>query len=218
MIRLTQLRDVAVGSQNALTLSCVYISIWEVVSATLNVLLMQVGQNRKPSLSSTVGVWISSVDLTQPAWIQVSALPFSTQFSMFPFPHLRSANYDNNTLLVTCWELIGVKSLERCLACPDTRSGGCCSCHDEVDKELCSSQGWFYLPLKYVLFIESGLPWWLSGKESACHTGDTGSIPGLGRSPGEGNGSSLQCSCLETPGGAWWVRGSTESDPAERLT
>ena len=33
----------------------------------------------------------------------------------------------------------------------------------------------------------SGLPWWLSGKESACSAGDPGSIPGSGRSPGEGN-------------------------------
>ena len=37
------------------------------------------------------------------------------------------------------------------------------------------------------------------GKESACNTGDPGSIPGLGRSPGEGNGSPLQYSCLENP-------------------
>ena len=35
------------------------------------------------------------------------------------------------------------------------------------------------------------------GKESACNAGDSGSIPGLGRSPGEGNGNSLQYSCLE---------------------
>ena len=32
---------------------------------------------------------------------------------------------------------------------------------------------------------------------SACNAGDLGSIPGLGRSPGEGNGNPLQCSCLE---------------------
>ena len=41
-----------------------------------------------------------------------------------------------------------------------------------------------------------------AGKESACNaedTGDTGSIPGCGRSPGEGNGNPLQCSCLENP-------------------
>ena len=42
-------------------------------------------------------------------------------------------------------------------------------------------------------------------KVSACNAGDLGSIPGLGRSPGEGNGNPLQHSCLENPmdGGAW---------------
>ena len=42
-----------------------------------------------------------------------------------------------------------------------------------------------------------GLPWWLSGKEFAFNAEDTGSIPGSGRSPAEGNGNPLQCSCLE---------------------
>ena len=43
------------------------------------------------------------------------------------------------------------------------------------------------------------------GKASACNAGDLGLIPGLGRSPGEGNGNPLQCSCLENPmdRGAW---------------
>ena len=45
--------------------------------------------------------------------------------------------------------------------------------------------------------------------------GDTGSVPGLGRSPGDGNGSPLQYSCLENPmdKGAWWatVHGVTKS-------
>ena len=36
-------------------------------------------------------------------------------------------------------------------------------------------------------------------KESACNVGEVGSIPGLGRSPGEGNGNPLQYSCLENP-------------------
>ena len=36
-------------------------------------------------------------------------------------------------------------------------------------------------------------------KVSACNAGDPGSIPGLGRSPGERNGSPLQYSCLENP-------------------
>ena len=44
-------------------------------------------------------------------------------------------------------------------------------------------------------------------KESAYSAGDLGSIPGLGRSPGEGNGNPLQHSCLENPTdrGAWWA-------------
>ena len=51
-----------------------------------------------------------------------------------------------------------------------------------------------------------GFPGGLDGKESACNAGDPGSIPGLGRSPGEGNGNPLQYSCLENPTdrGAWW--------------
>ena len=42
-------------------------------------------------------------------------------------------------------------------------------------------------------------------KESTCNAGDLGSIPGLGRSPGEGSGNPLQYSCLENPmdRGAW---------------
>ena len=52
-----------------------------------------------------------------------------------------------------------------------------------------------------------GLPQRLSGKESTCNTGDVSSIPGLGRSPGEGTSNPLQCSCLENPRdrGAWWA-------------
>ena len=44
-------------------------------------------------------------------------------------------------------------------------------------------------------------------KVSACNEGDLGLIPGLGRSPEEGNGNPLQYSCLENPmdGGAWWA-------------
>ena len=48
-----------------------------------------------------------------------------------------------------------------------------------------------------LIFIGAGLPWWLSSKESPANAGDTGSIPGSGRCPGEGNGSPLQYSCLE---------------------
>ena len=54
-----------------------------------------------------------------------------------------------------------------------------------------------------------GFPGGLDGKESACHVGDLGSIPGSGKSPGEGKGYPLQCSCLENSmdRGAWWATG-----------
>ena len=48
-------------------------------------------------------------------------------------------------------------------------------------------------------FYNQGFPGGSDGKESACNAGDQGSIPGLGRSPGEGNGNPLQYSCLENP-------------------
>ena len=53
----------------------------------------------------------------------------------------------------------------------------------------------------------NGLPWWLSGKESACKAGDAGSVLGLGRCPGGGNSNPLQYSCLEKSmdRGAWWA-------------
>ena len=52
-----------------------------------------------------------------------------------------------------------------------------------------------------------GFPGGSEVKASASNTGDLGSIPGSGRSPGEGNGNPLQYSCLENPmdGGAWWA-------------
>ena len=50
-----------------------------------------------------------------------------------------------------------------------------------------------------------GIPGATDGKASVCNAGDLGSMPGLGRSAGEGNGSPLQYSCLENPidWGAW---------------
>ena len=52
-----------------------------------------------------------------------------------------------------------------------------------------------------------GFPHSSIGKESACNAGDLGSIPGPGRSSGEGNGNPLQYSCLENPmdRAAWWA-------------
>ena len=62
----------------------------------------------------------------------------------------------------------------------------------------------FFIVLSTLLM---GFPGGAEVKASACNLGDLGSIPGSGRSPGEGNGNPLQYSCLENPmdGGAWWA-------------
>ena len=54
--------------------------------------------------------------------------------------------------------------------------------------------------LRHILEVETGyLAGGSDGKASAYSAGDPGSIPGSGRSPGEGNGNLLQYSCLEDP-------------------
>ena len=64
-----------------------------------------------------------------------------------------------------------------------------------------------------------GFPGSSDGKESACNTGDPDSIPGPGKSPGEGHDNPLQYSCLENSmdRGAWKakVHGHKESDMTE---
>ena len=56
-------------------------------------------------------------------------------------------------------------------------------------------------------WIAEGFPGSSDGKESAYNVGDPGSVPGLGRFPGEGIGNPLQYSCLENPmdRGTWWT-------------
>ena len=56
-----------------------------------------------------------------------------------------------------------------------------------------------------LFFSSQKCPGGSDGEESACNVGDPGLIPGLGRSPGEGNAYPLQYSCLENPmdRGAW---------------
>ena len=58
---------------------------------------------------------------------------------------------------------------------------------------------------QYSPIVGHGFPGGSDFKASASNAGDLGSIPGSGRSPGEGNGNPLQYSCLENPmdGGAW---------------
>ena len=52
--------------------------------------------------------------------------------------------------------------------------------------------------------MTKGFPGGSDGKEYTCDAGDVGSIPGSGRSPGEGNGDPLQYSCLENPTDRVW--------------
>ena len=59
--------------------------------------------------------------------------------------------------------------------------------------------------------------------EIFCNAGDLGSIPGLGRSPGEGHGNPLQYSCMENPHGqkslaGYSPQGCKESDTTDRLS
>ena len=55
--------------------------------------------------------------------------------------------------------------------------------------------------------IVKGFPGSSDSKESVCNAGDLGWIPGLGKSPGEGDGYPFQYSCLENSmdRGAWWA-------------
>ena len=63
------------------------------------------------------------------------------------------------------------------------------------------------LDFSFGLTLYGGFPSSSNGKETACNAGDLGSIPGSGRSPGEGRGNPLQDSCLENPMDreAWWA-------------
>ena len=74
--------------------------------------------------------------------------------------------------------------------------------------------------LDYPIPVFLGYPGSSGGKESACNVGDLGLIPGLGRSPGGGNGNPLQYSCLEKPCGkrnleGYSLWGHKELDMAE---
>ena len=75
----------------------------------------------------------------------------------------------------------------------------------------------------HIHLIFYGLPWWLSCKESACNAGDLGSILGLGRFPGEENGSPLQYSgkFQNNPGefhGLYSPWGHKESDTTKQTS
>ena len=93
-------------------------------------------------------------------------------------------------------------------------------------KETCFLEGslaYLFLYLSSLNRINRGFPGGSDSKESACSAGDSGSIPGLGTFPGEGNDNPLQYSCLENSmdKGAWWAsdhRVAKSWDTTERLT
>ena len=80
---------------------------------------------------------------------------------------------------------------------------GPAACHCKSDLEHKYTHSLMYC--LQLLCTTEGFPCSSVGKESACNAGDPGSIPGSGRSPGEGNGNPAQYSCLENTKnrGAW---------------
>ena len=101
------------------------------------------------------------------------------------------------------------KDTALCAHLPRHALGGseiwCPSCHLPAGVPghlVCAS---FSLSTKWESCGSQGFPGGSDSEESACNAGDLGSVPGSGRSPGEGNGNLLQYSCLGNPmdGGAW---------------
>ena len=89
------------------------------------------------------------------------------------------------------------------LPCPSPSPGACSRCINieimSIDVEMISIADYsFKVNLSKTLSLIKGFPDSSVGKESVCHTGDPGSILGLGKSPGEGKGYPLQYSGLES--------------------
>ena len=76
---------------------------------------------------------------------------------------------------------------------------------EEIGREAFKNSLYYFYNFSVNLnYSKIGHPWWVSGKKSTCNAGDMCLIPGLGRSPGEGNGNPLQCSCLKNPWREAW--------------
>ena len=82
-----------------------------------------------------------------------------------------------------------------------------CHFHSSFQKQQTSLKNIFFFCLFIWLYPVLDFPCSSVSKEYAFNAGDQGSIPGLGRSPGEGNGNPLQYSCLENSmdRGTWWA-------------
>ena len=110
----------------------------------------------------------------------------------YPYHRIVFYIFENKLLIYTCtyfWDLLSSTVPLICCCC-------CCClvtklCSILCDPMDCSMPG--FLVLHYLPGFTGGS----DGKASVYNTEDPGSIPGLGRSPGEGNGNPLQYSCLE---------------------
>ena len=85
------------------------------------------------------------------------------------------------------------------MLCPILATPWTVACHAPLSMGFSRQEYWSGLPLPSDMCMCIIFPCSSVGKESACNAGDPGSIPGSGRSLGEGNGNPLQYSCLENP-------------------
>ena len=148
---------------------------------------------RRPVLVCLVSSsWWLSLALSPPPAHQCRVLT-STSFTCtrsMPFPHFQSTAHFSPTKLQERWHTDA-----QCLRIP-----AILNCRDSQNEWRRSGYvGW---RRECPGFQTCGAS---DSKVSVCNAGDPGLIPGLGRSPGEGNGTPLQYSCLENPmdGGAW---------------
>ena len=92
---------------------------------------------------------------------------------------------------------------------PSSRKSSGPSDQSRVSCISCTGRGILcpYILVRVYNFMDLSVVYVSEVKASACNAGDLDSIPGSGRSPGEGNGNPLQYSCLGNPmdGGAWWA-------------
>ena len=133
--------------------------------------------------------------------------PFSLPPSLLPGP-LTLVLLDHSTFVLTV--------LSACTLFPRYASvWPTPSASSSLSPNLTSSSFFFNIYIYIYIYFTEVSPGGSDRKESVCNAGDLGFIPGLGRSPGEGNGNPLYYSCLENSmeRGAW----QAESDTTERL-
>jgi len=136
------------------------------------------------------------------------------RFQPFRLPRLRSLSRSKSASTLTfhfmancdsqesshkvLWEIVNPHTIFH-LHLPDRISKACkAPCQKYLSLYLSKGKNRnITLPTKVRIVKAMGFPRSSVGKESACKAGEQGSIPGLGRSPGEGNGNPLQYSCLE---------------------